>query len=190
MKSIVAKCLICWTTRNVFRFWKIRRDSFKCVIERNNEWNLFKMFWTSFSVNYYFLGRCQSIHLSSRSASDGMGIRTSGTTAANSNSSRSHAILQLILKTSTSFTSSRSNVSSASSTRQNAPATPRRFVKEVGKMSLIDLAGSERGKDTASRDRTERMEGSEINQSLLALKECIWALSRGDGAHVPFRGST
>lgn len=102
-----------------------------------------------------------------------MGIRTSGTTAANSNSSRSHAILQLILKTSTSFTSSRSNVSSASSTRQNAPATPRRFVKEVGKMSLIDLAGSERGKDTASGDRTERMEGSEINQSLLALKECI-----------------
>ena len=57
-------------------------------------------------------------------------------------------------------------------------------------MSLIDLAGSERGKDTASGDRVQRMEGSEINKSLLALKECIRALGRGDGSHVPFRGST
>ncbi len=120
-----------------------------------------------------------------------MSIRTSGTTAANSNSSRSHAILQIILKTS-SPNSMPSNVSSASSSRNNHnnPAVPRRLMKEVGKMSLIDLAGSERGKDTASGDRLQRMEGSEINKSLLALKECIRALGRGDGSHVPFRGST
>ena len=118
-----------------------------------------------------------------------MSIRTSGTTSANSNSSRSHAILQLILKTSTPLTS-QSNIPAPTSSRPNTPAAPRRLVKEVGKMSLIDLAGSERGKDTASGDRTQRMEGSEINKSLLALKECIRALGRGDGAHVPFRGST
>jgi kinesin family protein 2/24 len=34
------------------------------------------------------------------------------------------------------------------------------------------------------------MERSEINNSWLALKECIRALGRGDGSHVPFRGST
>ncbi|CAF1072579.1 unnamed protein product [Rotaria sp. Silwood1] len=122
----------------------------------------------------------------------GMSIRTSGTTAANSNSSRSHAVLQIILK-STAPISSHSNVSSSSSSRynnHNNPAVPRRLMKEVGKMSLIDLAGSERGKDTASGDRLQRMEGSEINKSLLALKECIRALGRGDGSHVPFRGST
>jgi len=123
----------------------------------------------------------------------GMSIRTSGTTAANSNSSRSHAILQIILKTSTPI-SIHSNISSSSSSSRhnnhNNPAAPRRIVKEVGKMSLIDLAGSERGKDTASGDRLQRMEGSEINKSLLALKECIRALGRGDGSHVPFRGST
>ncbi len=120
-----------------------------------------------------------------------MSIRTSGTTAANANSSRSHAVLQIILKTS-SPNSSSSNVSSASSrnNNHNNPAVPRRPMKEVGKMSLIDLAGSERGKDTASGDRLQRMEGSEINKSLLALKECIRALGRGDGSHVPFRGST
>ena len=120
---------------------------------------------------------------------DGMSIRTSGTTAANSNSSRSHAILQIILKTSSPI-SIHSNISSSSSRNNNNPAVPRRLIKEVGKMSLIDLAGSERGKDTASGDRLQRMEGSEINKSLLALKECIRALGRGDGSHVPFRGST
>jgi kinesin family protein 2/24 len=125
-----------------------------------------------------------------------MSIRTSGTTAANANSSRSHAILQIILKTSTplsihsNVSSSTSSSSSSRNNNHNNPAVPRRLVKEVGKMSLIDLAGSERGKDTASGDRLQRMEGSEINKSLLALKECIRALGRGDGSHVPFRGST
>jgi kinesin family protein 2/24 len=120
-----------------------------------------------------------------------MTIRTSGITAANSNSSRSHAILQIILKTS-SPVSATSNAppSRNNNNNHNNPAVPRRLMKEVGKMSLIDLAGSERGKDTASGDRLQRMEGSEINKSLLALKECIRALGRGDGSHVPFRGST
>jgi kinesin family protein 2/24 len=93
----------------------------------------------------------------------GMNIRTSGTTSANQHSSRSHAVFQIILKN--------------------------KFKKEHGKISLIDLAGSERGKDTSSSDRITRMEGAEINKSLLALKECIRALGRRD-AHVPFRGST
>ena len=93
----------------------------------------------------------------------GMNIRTSGTTSANAHSSRSHAVFQIILRN-----------------KQR---------KEHGKISLIDLAGSERGKDTSSSDRITRMEGAEINKSLLALKECIRALGRRD-AHVPFRGST
>lgn len=42
-----------------------------------------------------------------------------------------------------------------------------------GKFSLIDLAGNERGADTSSADRQTRLEGAEINKSLLALKVCL-----------------
>jgi kinesin family protein 18/19 len=59
-----------------------------------------------------------------------------------------------------------------------------------GKLSLIDLAGSERG--TATENRGIRLrEGAKINTSLLALANCINAL--GDktkkGFFVPFRDS-
>lgn len=46
-----------------------------------------------------------------------------------------------------------------------------------GKFSLIDLAGNERGADTSSADRQTRLEGAEINKSLLALKVCSSSLA-------------
>ncbi|CAF1371199.1 unnamed protein product [Rotaria sp. Silwood1] len=63
-------------------------------------------------------------------------------------------------------------------------------MKEVSKMSLIVLVGSQRGKYTASGGRVQHMTGLKINKSLLALRECIRALSRDDGSHVPCRHST
>ncbi|CAF3566931.1 unnamed protein product [Rotaria sordida] len=94
----------------------------------------------------------------------GMSVRTSGTTSANEHSSRSHAIFQISLK--------KKNIN-----------------KEYGKISLIDLAGSERGRDTQTNDKTTLMEGAQINKSLLTLKECIRSLGR-NAEHIPFRGST
>ena len=47
-----------------------------------------------------------------------------------------------------------------------------------GKFSLIDLAGNERGADTSSANRQTRMEGAEINKSLLALSNVILRLSQ------------
>jgi kinesin family protein 2/24 len=93
--------------------------------------------------------------------------RSVGSTAANADSSRSHSIMQFALK---------------------------RFIGDgahcrlVSKISFIDLAGSERGADTFDNNRQTRLEGAEINKSLLALKECIRALDC-DARHVPFRGS-
>jgi kinesin family protein 2/24 len=60
--------------------------------------------------------------------------------------------------------------------------------KMHGKMSFIDLAGSERGADTVESKKQTRIDGAEINKSLLALKECIRALDL-DKKHTPFRGS-
>ncbi|XP_062238100.1 kinesin-like protein KIF2A isoform X4 [Platichthys flesus] len=91
----------------------------------------------------------------------GNSCRTSGQTSANAHSSRSHAVFQIIL---------------------------RRKGKMHGKFSLIDLAGNERGADTSSADRQTRLEGAEINKSLLALKECIRALGLNK-PHTPFRAS-
>lgn len=58
---------------------------------------------------------------------------------------------------------------------------------------LVDLAGSERGQDTNSNNRVRRLEGAEINKSLLALKECIRAFDQKkkgkNSVHVPFRAS-
>ena len=95
--------------------------------------------------------------------SNGLQSRTSGVTGANADSSRSHAILQLQLK----------------GTQDQKP---------YGKMSFIDLAGSERGADTIDQNKQTRLDGAEINKSLLALKECIRALDL-EKKHLPFRGS-
>ncbi|CAH2102061.1 unnamed protein product [Euphydryas editha] len=94
----------------------------------------------------------------------GNSARTSGQTSANSNSSRSHAVFQIVVR---------------------SPGMHRVH----GKFSLIDLAGNERGADTSSANRQTRMESAEINKSLLALKECIRALGMKGNNHLPFRVS-
>lgn len=95
-------------------------------------------------------------------------LKLAGSTGANSDSSRSHAIMQVLLKP--------------------ISAGRKKSVEPIGKLSFIDLAGSERGADRGETDLKTRMEGAEINKSLLALKECIRALDQ-DKKHTPFRQS-
>ncbi|GMH29305.1 hypothetical protein Nepgr_031148 [Nepenthes gracilis] len=108
----------------------------------------------------------------------GNSARSTGSTGANEESSRSHAILQLVVK----------KHSEVKDTRRNNDGNEAKSGKVMGKISFIDLAGSERGADTTDNDRQTRIEGAEINKSLLALKECIRALDN-DQIHIPFRGS-
>ncbi|XP_063902065.1 kinesin-like protein KIF24 [Zophobas morio] len=56
------------------------------------------------------------------------------------------------------------------------------------KKNGVEEYGSERAADTTEHDKQTRMEGAEINQSLLALKECIRSLDQ-DSKHTPFRQS-
>ncbi|OVA10198.1 Kinesin [Macleaya cordata] len=94
--------------------------------------------------------------------------RTTEPTRVNETSSRSHAILQVVAEY---------RVRDASMN----------VVNRVGKLSLIDLAGSERA--LATDQRTLRsLEGANINRSLLALSSCINALVEGK-KHIPYRNS-
>lgn len=92
--------------------------------------------------------------------------RTQAPTEANANSSRSHAILQILV--------------------ENCDDVPGlSTVSKVGKLSLIDLAGSERA---TSNTGVRLRETAKINCSLLALGNCITALCNGS-SHIPFRQS-
>ncbi|KAK8928721.1 125 kDa kinesin-related protein [Platanthera zijinensis] len=93
--------------------------------------------------------------------------RTTEPTRVNETSSRSHAILQIITEY---------------QVKESLNVDTR-----VGKLSLIDLAGSERA--LATDLRTQRsIEGANINRSLLALSSCINALVEGK-RHIPYRNS-
>jgi kinesin family protein 18/19 len=100
----------------------------------------------------------------------GTANRTQFGTAANVASSRSHAVFQIIVE------------------QTDRTANIQTDVK-VGKLSLIDLAGSERASVTKNRG-ARLVEGANINKSLLALANCINALGKNKGkGYVPYRNS-
>ncbi|EEB13334.1 predicted protein [Pediculus humanus corporis] len=97
--------------------------------------------------------------------------RTMEPTALNKTSSRSHALLSI-------------NV------RQTFPSAKNEKLKariKQGKLFMIDLAGSERASQTKNRGK-RLVEGAHINRSLLALGNCINALS-GGATYVNYRDS-
>ncbi|KAI9143160.1 kinesin motor domain-containing protein, partial [Paraphysoderma sedebokerense] len=96
--------------------------------------------------------------------------RTQLPTEANATSSRSHAVLQIVV---------RCRDRTANTTQQYTTAT----------WNFIDLAGSERASHTKNKgDRL--LEGANINRSLLALGNCINALCDDTKQqHIPYRDS-
>ena len=95
----------------------------------------------------------------------GEGSRHVGSTKMNAGSSRSHLIVSMLIET---------------INKQTGKAA-------VGKLSLIDLAGSERaGKTGATAERLR--EAQSINKSLSALGDVISALSSGE-SFIPYRNN-
>ena len=99
----------------------------------------------------------------------GNGNRTQHATDANAESSRSHAVLQVFV-------------------RQKDKSAGLSAEVKVAKMSLIDLAGSEKGSVTSGKTAARSREGSNINKSLLALGSCINNLAEG-AKYIPYRNS-
>lgn len=99
--------------------------------------------------------------------------RTSEHTEANETSSRSHAVLQILVEHKDKASGIEAEILS-------------------GKLSLIDLAGSERASNTKNRG-IRLIEGANINRSLLALGNCINALceasEKGGKVYIPYRDS-
>lgn len=100
---------------------------------------------------------------------DGKKNRSTGATAMNQTSSRSHSIFTIVVESS-----------------DIGPDGEPRI--KVGKLNLVDLAGSERqSKTRAEGDRLK--EAININKSLSALGNVISALVDNKSSHIPYRDS-
>ncbi|XP_025031417.1 kinesin-like protein KIF19, partial [Python bivittatus] len=98
--------------------------------------------------------------------------RTQEPTAANKTSSRSHAVLQVSVKQTSRVKDIGEEV-------------------RVGRLFMVDLAGSERAAQTQNQGKRMK-EGAHINRSLLALGNCINALSEKGASrtqYINFRDS-
>lgn len=116
--------------------------------------------------------------------------RRTGSTQFNARSSRSHAVVQIVVESRDRIPGT---VAGGGTMVDNRRAGITGGVR-VSTLSLIDLAGSER----AAENKERRQEGSHINRSLLTLGTVIARLSSvdkdgngkdKDGNHLPYRDS-
>lgn len=103
----------------------------------------------------------------------GMLRRVTGATSMNAESSRSHAIMSVIIE---------------QTTRSDSEGEGEAVIVQKSKFNFVDLAGSERQKRTNAKGQRMR-EGININKGLLVLGNVISALASGDKKFVPFRDS-
>lgn len=117
--------------------------------------------------------------------------RRTASTQFNARSSRSHAVVQIVVESRERMPGSAAAAAAGGSKRAGiAPGGVR-----VSTLSLIDLAGSEK----AAESKERRQEGAHINKSLLTLGTVIAKLSEWkdkegkggdkDGKHLPYRDS-
>jgi len=114
--------------------------------------------------------------------------RRTRSTQYNAQSSRSHAVVQIVVES-----RERAPVVGSAQGNKRAPLAPGGV--RVSTLSMIDLAGSER----AAENKERRTEGAHINKSLLTLGTVIARLSGDrdgngnptdkDGKHLPYRDS-
>ncbi|KAI9344046.1 P-loop containing nucleoside triphosphate hydrolase protein [Obelidium mucronatum] len=105
--------------------------------------------------------------------------RVRAPTEANAVSSRSHAVLQVVVKRIDGIKPAGMGVSDDGIVKET---------RRTATLSIIDLAGSERASVTKNQGK-RLLEGANINRSLLALGNCINALCSDKPNHIPYRDS-
>ena len=111
--------------------------------------------------------------------------RVTGATAMNASSSRSHAILSVLVEQTTT------TVEEPSSTNQEPSQQVQHVQVKRSKFNFVDLAGSERQKRTQAEGQRLK-EGIDINKGLLVLGNVISALGdprKAGKSFVPYRDS-
>ncbi|KAJ3156233.1 Kinesin- protein 12 [Geranomyces michiganensis] len=135
-----------------------------------------------FFVENLLVMDCKGIEECVAVLQEGIHNRTTRAHQLNEYSSRSHSILTIHID----------------STMPTDPAVSTEPIKHHGKISFVDLAGSEKARDSGATAAVGGVGGEafhemrNINKSLLTLGTCISALSnpRLRGGHIPYRDST
>eukprot|EP00658_Telonema_sp_P-2_P021573 TRINITY_DN18595_c0_g1_i1.p1 TRINITY_DN18595_c0_g1~~TRINITY_DN18595_c0_g1_i1.p1 ORF type:complete len:824 (-),score=312.43 TRINITY_DN18595_c0_g1_i1:452-2923(-) len=120
----------------------------------------------------------------------GSRLRATASTKMNDVSSRSHAVLILMVEQSEIYyqTADGTEVDTGECTDAELAELECKKKVKLGKLNLVDLAGSERVRVSgASGDRLEEVK--HINQSLSALGNVIAALTDTNVSHIPYRNS-
>jgi hypothetical protein len=125
-----------------------------------------------FYVENLFVVECEVLDDSLAVLEEGLRNRRVAAHDLNEYSSRSHAIMTIFVEA------------------EWTDPDDGRVLQRHGKISFVDLAGSEKVKETKSKGDM-LVETLNINKSLLALGQCIAALGdpKKRGAHVPYRDS-
>ncbi|XP_033747893.1 kinesin-like protein KIF12 isoform X3 [Pecten maximus] len=126
-----------------------------------------------FYVENLFVVECETVDDMMAVLEEGMKYRQTGSHGLNETSSRSHSMMTLAIDS-----------------ELQDPEDENLYITKRGKLTFVDLAGSEKVKDSHSTAET-LIESNNINRSLLVLGNCISCLGdhRKRGGHVPYRDS-
>ncbi|XP_064619156.1 kinesin-II 95 kDa subunit-like isoform X7 [Lineus longissimus] len=127
-----------------------------------------------FYVENLFVVECESLDDMMAVLEEGLRNRISSPNDMNEFSSRSHTMLQLMIDN-----------------EIPDPDDENLYITKHGKLTFVDLAGSEKVKDSTIISGEFMAETNNINKSLLVLGNCISALadSKKRSGHIPYRDS-
>ncbi|XP_017784963.1 PREDICTED: kinesin-like protein KIF19 isoform X2 [Nicrophorus vespilloides] len=172
-------------------------DLFNAVKDKQDQYSVTMSYLEIYNEQIRDLLNPGSGYLELREDARGRSIQVAGLTEISTNSTNDVMVLlqkgnkaRTVEPTAMNKTSSRSHALLSVTVKQTIPIDKRDHLRmrvKQGRLFMIDLAGSERANKTKNRGK-RLQEGAHINRSLLALGNCINALS-GGARYVNYRDS-